>query len=46
MPDGKPLVGVRLHVHGRYPVSELAAALSEIDDVASVRVGEDPLATE
>jgi hypothetical protein len=27
-------------------VSELAAALSEIDDVASVRVGEDPLATE
>jgi putative Mg2+ transporter-C (MgtC) family protein len=46
MPGGGPLVEVRLHVHGRNPVSELAAALSEIDDVASVRVGEDPLAAE
>jgi hypothetical protein len=35
------MVEVRLHVHGKYPVSELAAALSEVDDVASVLVGDD-----
>lgn len=39
--DGPPLVEVLLHVHGKAPVSELAAALSEIDGVASVMVGED-----
>jgi hypothetical protein len=31
---GRPLVQVTLHVHGRQPVTELAAALSELEDVA------------
>jgi putative Mg2+ transporter-C (MgtC) family protein len=39
--DSMPMVEVRLHVHGKYPVNELAAALSEVDDVASVLVGDD-----
>jgi putative Mg2+ transporter-C (MgtC) family protein len=39
---GPPVVEVRLRVHGRQPVSELAAALSEVEDVTSVRVGDDP----
>jgi putative Mg2+ transporter-C (MgtC) family protein len=49
-PDGqgalaaRPMVEVRLHVHGKYPVSELAAALSEVDGVASVLVGDDQAA--
>lgn len=34
------MVEVLLHVHGKAPVSELAAALSEIEDVASVLVGD------
>lgn len=38
---GPPLVEVLLHVHGKPPVSELAAVLSEVDGVASVMVGED-----
>lgn len=38
-PDGRPMVEVSLHVRGSYPVSELAAALSEIDDVDAVLVG-------
>ena len=38
-PDGRPMVEVSLHVHGRYPVSELAAALSEIEDVDAILVG-------
>ena len=37
--DRIPMVEVRLHVHGRSPVSELAAALSEIDDVEAVLAG-------
>lgn len=37
----EPMVEVTLRVHGKDPVSELATALSEIDDVASVRVGDD-----
>jgi len=32
----RPVVQVTLHVHGRPPVTELAAALSEIDDVSAV----------
>jgi hypothetical protein len=40
------MVEVRLRVHGRYPVNELAAALSEMDNVASVLVGDDPPAAE
>ncbi len=44
--DDQPVVEVRLLVHGRYPVSELAAALSEIDGVTSVMLGDDPLASE
>jgi putative Mg2+ transporter-C (MgtC) family protein len=36
--DGQPMVEVTLHVHGRYPVNELAATLSEIDDVDAVLV--------
>ncbi len=45
-PDGRPVVEVRLHVHGRYPVSELAAALSEIEGVDSVLVGDRAGSTE
>ena len=44
--DAVPMVEVRLRVHGRYPVNELAAALSEMDNVASVLVGDDPPAAE
>jgi len=42
----EPVVEVRLRVHGKRPVTELAAVLSEIDDVASVQVGEDPMAAD
>jgi putative Mg2+ transporter-C (MgtC) family protein len=36
-PDGSPpMVGVTMHVRGRRPVSELAAALSELDYVDAV----------
>jgi putative Mg2+ transporter-C (MgtC) family protein len=37
--EGRPMVEVSLHVNGRNPVSELAAAFSEIDDVDAVLVG-------
>ncbi len=40
--DGRPMVEVAIHVRGRYPVSELAAALSEIDDVDAILIGSDP----
>jgi putative Mg2+ transporter-C (MgtC) family protein len=33
---GRPMVQVTLHVHGRQPVTELAAALSELEDVDAV----------
>jgi putative Mg2+ transporter-C (MgtC) family protein len=33
---GRPLVQVTLHVHGRQPVTDLAAALSELQDVDAV----------
>jgi putative Mg2+ transporter-C (MgtC) family protein len=33
---GRSMVQVTLHVHGRPPVTELAAALSELDDVDAV----------
>jgi putative Mg2+ transporter-C (MgtC) family protein len=36
--DGRRMVEVSLRVHGKYPVSELAAALAEIDDVDTVLV--------
>jgi len=42
-PDGhgggghdRPVVQVTLHVHGRQPLAELAAALSERQDVSAV----------
>jgi putative Mg2+ transporter-C (MgtC) family protein len=35
-PASQPLVQVTLHVHGRQPVTDLAAALSELDDVHAV----------
>jgi hypothetical protein len=38
------MVEVRPHVHGKYPVSEFAAALSEVDGVASVLAGNDQAA--
>jgi putative Mg2+ transporter-C (MgtC) family protein len=38
--DGRPMVEVSLHVHGKYPVSELAAALCQIDDVDAILVGD------
>jgi putative Mg2+ transporter-C (MgtC) family protein len=44
--DGRPMVEVSLHVSGQYPVSELAAAFSEIDDVDAVLVGAASLAGE
>jgi putative Mg2+ transporter-C (MgtC) family protein len=34
--SGSPMVRVTLHVHGRQPVTELAAALSELEDVDAV----------
>ncbi|MCW2934096.1 MAG: hypothetical protein JWM19_5058 [Actinomycetia bacterium] len=37
--DGRPMVEVSLHVHGRYPVTELAAALAQIDDVDAILIG-------
>lgn len=37
--DVDPMVEVRMLVHGKAPVEELARALSEVDDVASVQVG-------
>jgi putative Mg2+ transporter-C (MgtC) family protein len=40
-PDDEPLVEVRLRVRGRSPVSELAAVLCEIDDVAAVLIDDD-----
>jgi putative Mg2+ transporter-C (MgtC) family protein len=33
---GNPMVRVTLHVHGRQPVTELAAALSELEHVDAV----------
>jgi hypothetical protein len=42
--ESSPMVEVRLHVHGKYPVSDLAAVLSEVDGVASVLVGNDQAA--
>ncbi|MGH3277888.1 MAG: MgtC/SapB family protein [Trebonia sp.] len=39
--ESVPMVEVLLHVYGKSPVSELVAALSEMDDVASVMVGDD-----
>lgn len=36
-----PMVEVLLRVRGKSPVSELAAALSDVDDVAAVLVGDD-----
>jgi putative Mg2+ transporter-C (MgtC) family protein len=35
-PHHRAMVQVTLHVHGRHPVAELAAALSELDDVQAV----------
>ena len=35
---GQPLVEVTLQVHGRQPVNDLAATLSDIDDVDAVLV--------
>ncbi|HEY3955360.1 MAG TPA: hypothetical protein VGM53_18475 [Streptosporangiaceae bacterium] len=42
--ESSPMVEVRLHVRGKYPVSDLAAELSEVDGVASVLVGNDQAA--
>lgn len=39
--DVEPLVEVRLLVHGKSPVNELADALSNVDNVASVLVGDE-----
>jgi putative Mg2+ transporter-C (MgtC) family protein len=39
-PSIKPMVEVTLHVHGRQPVNELAATLSEIEDVEAVLVND------
>jgi putative Mg2+ transporter-C (MgtC) family protein len=36
--NGVPMAEVTLQVHGKHPVSELAAALSEVDDVDAVLV--------
>jgi putative Mg2+ transporter-C (MgtC) family protein len=44
--EARPMVEVRLHVHGKYPVSELAATLSEVDGVASILVGDDQAASD
>jgi putative Mg2+ transporter-C (MgtC) family protein len=40
MRPGKPLVEVTLHIHGKQPVNELAAALSGIDNVDAVHVND------
>lgn len=42
MVPAEPMVEVLLRVHGKSPVSELAAVLSEVDDVVSVLVADDP----
>lgn len=42
----EPMVEVRLLVHGKYPVSDLADALTAVDGVASVLVGDDALTEE
>ena len=34
------MIEVRLHVHGKQPVSDLAAGLSELDDVRAVLAGD------
>jgi putative Mg2+ transporter-C (MgtC) family protein len=39
-PDGKPLVEVTLQVHGKRPVNDLAAALSDVSDVDAVLVND------
>lgn len=39
-PDGAPLVEVMLQVHGKQPVNDLAAVLSDIDDVDAVLVND------
>jgi putative Mg2+ transporter-C (MgtC) family protein len=36
--DGVPMAEVTLRVHGKHPVSELAAALSDVDDVDAVLI--------
>jgi putative Mg2+ transporter-C (MgtC) family protein len=38
--DGKSIVEVAIQVHGRQPVNDLAAVLSEIDDVDAVLVND------
>jgi putative Mg2+ transporter-C (MgtC) family protein len=43
---GRPLVQVTLHVHGRQPVTELAAALSELEDVDAVLATDESAAGE
>jgi putative Mg2+ transporter-C (MgtC) family protein len=37
--DGRPMVEVTLNVHGRRSVTQLAAALSEIDNIEAVLIG-------
>lgn len=44
--DAEPMVEVRLLVHGKCPVSDLADAFTGVDGVASVLVGDDALANE
>jgi putative Mg2+ transporter-C (MgtC) family protein len=39
-PDGAPLVEVMLQVHGKQPVNDLAAILSDMDDVDAVLVND------
>jgi putative Mg2+ transporter-C (MgtC) family protein len=39
--DFEPIVEVRLLVHGKSPVEDLAGALSRVDDVASVLIGDE-----
>jgi acetolactate synthase regulatory subunit len=44
-PGRRGMVEVVLTVQGRYPVSELAATLSEIEEVDAVLVGESGVTT-
>lgn len=44
--DAEPMVEVRLLVHGKCPVSDLADAFTGVDGVASVLVGDDALGDE
>ena len=44
--DSRPMVEVSLHVHGKYPASELAAALCQIDDVDATLLGDTNPASE